>query len=74
MSKKSYTLTLEDLASTATISVEQAANLIGISRQSAYEAVNRGELPVIRMGRRVRVLAQPLYAQLVGEFPGSNDQ
>jgi hypothetical protein len=65
MSKKqSRTLTLEDLATKSTISVEQASTLIGISRQAAYDAVNRGELPTICLGRRKRVLALPLYRML----------
>jgi hypothetical protein len=65
MSKKqSCTLTLEDLATKSTISVEQASTLIGISRQAAYDAVNRGKLPTICLGRRKRVLALPLYRML----------
>ena len=38
-----------------TISVEDAARLLGISRGLAYEAVRRGEIPVIRLGRRLLV-------------------
>jgi len=69
MSKKqSYTLNLEELAKKTTISVEQASSLIGISRQAAYDAANRGELPTICVGRRKRVLAAPLYRMLTGNF------
>ena len=32
--------------------VSEAAELLGISRAFAYELVARGELPVIRLGRR----------------------
>jgi hypothetical protein len=66
--KQSYTLNLEELAKKTTISVEQASFLIGISRQAAYDAVNRGELPTICLGRRKRVLAVPLYQMLTGSF------
>ena len=38
-----------------TITVERAAQLLGISRGLAYELVRRGELPAIRLGRRVVV-------------------
>ena len=38
-----------------TVTVEEAARLLGIGRNSAYEAVRRGELPVIRLGRRYLV-------------------
>jgi excisionase family DNA binding protein len=33
-------------------SVAEAGELLGISRAFAYELVARGELPVIRLGRR----------------------
>jgi len=37
------------------MSVEEAANALGISRTFAYEAVARGEIPCIRIGRRILV-------------------
>jgi excisionase family DNA binding protein len=48
-----------------TISVEDAAHLLGISRGLAYEAARRGELPVIRLGRRLLVPRARLL-ELVG--------
>ena len=38
-----------------TISVIEAAKLLGVSKNSAYEAAHRGEIPVIRIGRLIRV-------------------
>lgn len=38
-----------------TLTVEEAGALLGISRAFAYEAVRRGEIPSIRIGRRVLV-------------------
>lgn len=38
-----------------TLTVEEAAGILGISRAFAYEAVRRGEIPSIRIGRRVLV-------------------
>ncbi len=35
--------------------VEEAAKLLGISRSFAYEAVERGEIPSMRIGRRILV-------------------
>ena len=35
--------------------VEEAARLLGISRAHAYELVARGELPHLRLGRRLVV-------------------
>ena len=38
-----------------TLSVEEAGRLLGISRALAYELVARGELPSLRLGRRIVV-------------------
>lgn len=38
-----------------TYTIEEAARLLGISRGSAYEAVRRGELPVLKIGKRLLV-------------------
>ena len=38
-----------------TLSVEEAAVLLGISRALAYNLVRRGELPRLQLGRRVVV-------------------
>jgi excisionase family DNA binding protein len=35
--------------------VEEAARILGIGRTKAFEMIARRELPVIRMGRLVRV-------------------
>ena len=48
-----------------TITIEDAARLLGISRGLAYEAARRGEMPVIRLGRRLLVPRAQLY-ELVG--------
>lgn len=38
-----------------TLSVEGAADALGISRALAYEAIKRGEIPHIRIGKRILV-------------------
>lgn len=43
-----------------TMSVSEAADWLGISRAFAYELVARGEIPSIRLGRRVLVPAKRL--------------
>ena len=48
-----------------TMSVTETADLLGISRWLAYEQIQRGELPAIRMGRRLRVPVRPVL-ELVG--------
>lgn len=42
------------------MTVAEAGELLGISRNSAYEAVRRGEIPSIRIGRRLVVPATAL--------------
>jgi len=37
------------------LSVDEAAELLGLNRNSVYEAAKRGELPTIRVGRRVLI-------------------
>jgi hypothetical protein len=52
----------------ATLTVTAAAALLGIARNSAFEAIRRdGELagvPVIRVGRRLLVPRAPFFAVL----------
>jgi excisionase family DNA binding protein len=49
-------------------SVGEAADLLGISRAFAYELVCRGELPVIRLGRR-RLVPKVALLDFVGIMP-----
>lgn len=48
-----------------TLTVEEAATSLGLSRAFASEAVRRGEIPSIRIGRRVLVPRVALH-RLVG--------
>lgn len=63
----------ETVRKPGTVSIEEAAEVLGISRSAAYEAV-RARLsgdegawptPIIRIGTRNRVPTVPLY-QLIG--------
>ena len=47
-----------------TLTVEEAAQLLGISRALGYELVARGELPSIHLGRRIVVPRRALDAML----------
>ena len=50
------------------LSVTEAAGLLGISRGLAYELVARGELPSLRLGRRIVVPRRALEALLEAGF------
>ena len=47
-----------------TISVEEAAVLLGVSRSAAYRAAKAGQLRTFRMGRRLLVPTAPLLRML----------
>ena len=46
---------METRSEVLTISVPEAGKRLGLSRNSAYQAAKRGELPVIRIGHRLLV-------------------
>jgi excisionase family DNA binding protein len=54
----------------ATMSVEQAGELLGISRRSAYRAAAAGQLPTLRLGRRILVPTAALHRMLDITPPG----
>ena len=57
-----------------TYTVTEAAELLGISRSSAYECVRRGEIPSLTLGRRVVIPRRAFEALLDRErFPETQD-
>ena len=38
-----------------TLTIEEAASALGIGRSSAYEAARRGDIPAVRIGKRLLV-------------------
>jgi hypothetical protein len=58
-------LTVEEARCLPTVlSVEHGGQLFGLGRSAAYEAAQRGELPVLRFGRRMVVPTARLLAML----------
>jgi excisionase family DNA binding protein len=53
-----------DGASRVTMTVPEAAQLLGLSESATYEAVSRGEIPAVKIGRRVLVKRDALLAML----------
>lgn len=70
-------MTLTELPPTVT--VEQAGQMLGISRRSAYRAAARGDLPTLRLGRRLIVPTARLLELLgmpsnaIGSVPSSQE-
>jgi excisionase family DNA binding protein len=52
-----------------TITVPEAAAILGISKESAYSAVRKGELPVLMLGRRY-VVPTARLRQMLGVDDG----
>jgi len=53
-----------------TLTVAQAAKLLGIGVNQAYRAVAAGDLPAMRLGGRILVLTAPLQRMLGLEAAG----
>lgn len=60
MTKKGHRLTL---------TVEEAGKRVGLGRSASYGAVRRGELPVIRIGRKLLVPEKALELWLAEARP-----
>lgn len=54
-----------------TLTVEEAARLLGCGRATAYLGIKSGEIPALRVGRRILVPRARLLA-LLGELPAGN--
>jgi excisionase family DNA binding protein len=66
----------DEVSMTMTMTVSEAARVLGISRSSAYECVRRGELRAVRLGRRLVVprsavteLLQGLQSETLDQAP-----
>ena len=47
--------TIPDPEDSPFVNVPQAAKLLGVGRESAYRAVKSGEIPSIRIGKKIRI-------------------
>lgn len=56
-----------------TLSVAEAAEVLGISRAHAYDCVRSGELPSINLGRRVVIPRRALDELLNGGAPATRN-
>lgn len=50
-----------------TVTVEEAAKLLGIGRASGYACAHTGRILSVRVGRRILVLLAPLESLLAGD-------
>lgn len=47
-----------------TLSVPQAAKLLGVGESAVRSAVRRGDLPAVRIGKLIRVMRAPVLEML----------
>ena len=50
-----------------TYTVDEYGEIVGIGRNAAYDSVRRGEVEIMRVGKRILVLKGPLHRKLDGE-------
>jgi excisionase family DNA binding protein len=66
MAEHTFThLALDALGGRLTVTVEEAAIILGLGRSAAYEAARRGDIPTGRLGRRI-VVPVPMLLQWLG--------
>jgi excisionase family DNA binding protein len=53
----------------ATLTVEEAGGLLGISRSLAYEMARTGALPILRFGKRIVIPRKAVEAMLERPAP-----
>jgi excisionase family DNA binding protein len=57
-----------------TLKIEEAAKLLGISRNTAYDAAKSGQLPTVKIGKRLLVPRAGLSRLLDGACQSSPAQ
>lgn len=55
---------MQRAAERLTYNIEEAGQLLGLGRNASYEAAKRGELPTIKIGRRLLVPKAALHRML----------
>lgn len=60
-------------ADPVTVSVTEAARMLGVSRDLAYDLARRGEIPVVRLGRRMVVPTARLRRLIEGDPATTTD-
>ncbi len=56
---------------TEVLSVEEVADLLGLGRNTVYDAANRGEIPHRRVGRRLIFSRTAVLEWLSGKQPAN---
>jgi len=57
-----------------TYNVREAARLLGLSKNSAYQACLKGEIPHLKIGKRILIPKVQLERLLLGNSEAKNEQ
>jgi excisionase family DNA binding protein len=57
-----------------TYNVREAAELLGLSKNSAYQACLRGEIPHLKIGKRILIPKAQLERLLLGNSEAANGE
>lgn len=63
---------MEDKLKAITYRIDEAAKLLGVGRNTAYEAARTGQLPTVRIGKRLLVPKVALDRMLLGVSDGTS--
>ena len=55
---------MTETAQRLTLTIDEAAKILGVSRNTAYEAARTGDLPIIKIGKRMLVPRAALERKL----------
>lgn len=67
-------LTNSELRDRTTVTVVEAGTVLGLGREAAYRAAAAGQIPTIRLGRRLIVPVASLLRMLDIDASGDNSQ
>jgi hypothetical protein len=56
--------TLDDIRGRGTVSVPEAGQVLGLGRDASFRSAKRGEIPTLRLGRKLRVPVPALLTLL----------
>jgi len=73
MSKISYRRIGGGVEGSLMVTVQEAARLLGVSECLIREMIKRNEIPIVRLGRLIRVPKAKLMAMINGEADSSKE-
>jgi len=62
-------LTLDEARQLAAISPKQAGHLLSMGKNATYQAIQRGQIPSLRIGSKIVIPTESLLRLLAGDRP-----